>query len=99
MSVAGVFLMLHPPNLVRIHLTPSFKNAESLFMISQLAEDLAKISVSLPSISRGVLALIYHLKVHSVIITLYGTNEKESPIVSSNFSPFGVTIPKGFFDI
>ena len=51
MGVAGPFFEPHPSNLVRIHYFVSYKNAEIFVMISQIVSELAKISVSVPSIS------------------------------------------------
>ena len=56
MEEAGLIFKPHPSNLVRIHFLPSCKNAKKFFMISKVVSDLAKISVSVPSISWGVLA-------------------------------------------
>ena len=55
MEVAGLIFKPHPSNVVRIHFLPSCKNAKRFFMISKVVSDLAKISVSVPSISWGVL--------------------------------------------
>ena len=55
MGMAGSVSELHPPNSERIHLIMSCKNAEIFVMISQVVSDLAKISVSAPSIPREVL--------------------------------------------
>ena len=58
-----IWTLLHPPNLVRIHFLPSCKNAEIFVVISQVVSDLAKISVSVPSISWGVLGLMQECRV------------------------------------
>ena len=55
MGVAGILFELHPPNLVRFHFFHSCKNAEILVVISVVVSDLPKISVSVLSISGGVL--------------------------------------------
>ena len=59
MGMAGSVSKLHPPNFERIHFFMSCKNAEIFVMISQVVSDLAKISVSAPSIPREVLGLTY----------------------------------------
>ena len=51
MGVAGPFFEPHPSNLVRIHFSLSCKNAEIFVVIFQVISNLAKISVSVPSIS------------------------------------------------
>ena len=51
MDLAGPFFELHPLKLVRIHFFRSCKDAKIFVMISQVVSDLAKISVSVPSIS------------------------------------------------
>ena len=51
MGVAGPFFEPHPSNLVRIRFFLSCKNAEIFVVISLGVSDLAKISVSVPSIS------------------------------------------------
>ena len=56
MGVAGPFFEPHPSNLVRIHFILSCKSAEIFVVIFQLVSNLAKISVSVLSISWGVLA-------------------------------------------
>ena len=60
MGVAGPFFEPRPPNLVRIHFLVSCKNAEILVMISWVVKELAKISGSVPSISRDVLELFHN---------------------------------------
>ena len=50
-GMAGPIFELHPSNLVRIHIFPSCKNAENFVTKSQVVLELAKISVSVPSIS------------------------------------------------
>ena len=57
MGMAGPIFELHPSNLVRIHMFLSCKNAENFVTKSLVVLELAKISVSVPSISRGVLGL------------------------------------------
>ena len=57
MGVAGAFFKPWPPDLDRIHFLVSCKNAEVLVMISWVVKELAKISGSVPSISRDVLEL------------------------------------------
>ena len=57
MSAAGLNFELHPSNLVRSHTFLSCKNAEIFVVILQVVSNLAKISVSVPSISWGVLGL------------------------------------------
>ena len=57
MGVAGPFFEPHPSNLVRIHYFLSCENSEIFVVIFQVVSNLAKISVSVPSISRGVLGL------------------------------------------
>ena len=57
MDLTGPFFELHPPNLVRIHFFLGYKDAEIFVMIAQVVSDLAKISVSVLSISWGVLGL------------------------------------------
>ena len=59
MGVAGLFFEPRPPNLVRIHFELSCKNAEILVIISKVVTELAKISLSVQSISREVLELPY----------------------------------------
>ena len=54
-GVAGPFFEPHPSNLVRINFYLSCKNTEIFVVISQVVSNLAKISVSVPSISWGVL--------------------------------------------
>ena len=61
-GVAGLFFEPRPPNLVRIHFEVSCKNAEILIMISWVVTKLAKISLSVLSISRDVLALVHLLQ-------------------------------------
>ena len=56
MVVVGPIFEPHPSNLVRIHSFLSCKNAEIFVLIFQVVSNLAKISVSIPSISWGVLA-------------------------------------------
>ena len=78
MNVAGVILMLNLSKFGENSFSSSFKNAKSLVMISQLAENLAKISVSLLSISRGVLVQMQHFswettKWSDQAFTVYGT--------------------------
>ena len=51
MDVAGLFFEPHPSNLERMHFFFSCKNAEIFITISQIFSELAKISVSVPSIS------------------------------------------------
>ena len=63
MGVAGSFFEPHPSNLVRIHFILSCKSAEIFVVIFQLVSNLAKISVSVPSISRGVLVLVSFTKI------------------------------------
>ena len=58
MGMAGLFFEPGPPNLVRIHFELSCKNAEILVIISKVVTELAKISLSVQSISREVLGLI-----------------------------------------
>ena len=58
MGVAGLFFEPRPPNLVRIHFELSCKNAETLVLISSAVVELAKISLSVQSISREVLVLV-----------------------------------------
>ena len=48
--MAGPILELHPSNLVRIHIFLSYKSAENFVTKSQVVLELAKISVSVPSI-------------------------------------------------
>ena len=57
MGVAGPFFEPHPSNLVRFHFFLSCKNAKIFVVIFQLVSNWAKISVSVPSISWGVLGL------------------------------------------
>ena len=57
MAVAGPFFELHPWNLVRMHFYLSCKSAKIFVGLAQMAKDLAKISVSVLSISWGVLGL------------------------------------------
>ena len=59
MGVAGPFFEPQPSNLVRIHFFLSCKDAEIFAVIFQLVSNLAKICVSVPSISWGVLDLVY----------------------------------------
>ena len=49
-GVAEPFFELHPSNLVRIDIGLSCKSAEIFIRISKTVSDLAKISVSVPSI-------------------------------------------------
>ena len=58
MGVAGPIFEPHPSNLVRIRFYLSCKNAEIFVVIFQVVSNLAKISVSVPSISWGVLGLL-----------------------------------------
>ena len=51
MGVASPFFEPRPSNLVRIHFFLSCKSAEIFVVIFQLVSNLAKISVSVPSIS------------------------------------------------
>ena len=51
MGIAGPIFELHPSNLVRIHMFLSCKNAENFVIKSQVVLELAKISVSVLSIS------------------------------------------------
>ena len=60
MGVAGPIFEQHPSNLVRIYTFLSCKNAENFVTKSQMVLELGKISVSLLSISRGVLAQTQH---------------------------------------
>ena len=55
--MAGPLVELHPSNLVRTHYFLIFKSAKIFVVVSQVISDFAKISVSVPSISLGVLAL------------------------------------------
>ena len=59
MSVVGPIFEPHPSNLVRIHFFLSCKNAEIFVVIFQVVSNLAKISVSVPSIPWGVIGLAY----------------------------------------
>ena len=54
-GMAGPFFESHLLNLVRIHFSLTYKNAEVFVRLSQMACDLAKISVSVLFISLGVL--------------------------------------------
>ena len=59
-SIVTCFLpnLKGPSNLVRIHFILSCKSAEIFVVIFQLVSNLAKISVSVPSISWGVLGQV-----------------------------------------
>ena len=60
-GVADPIFELYPWNLVRIDIGLSCKSAEIFIRISQIVLDLAKISVSIQSISWGVLGLLQTL--------------------------------------
>ena len=58
MGVAGLLFEPHSSNLVWIHYFVKCKSAEFFVMISQIVSELAKISVSVSSISWGVLGRV-----------------------------------------
>ena len=73
MGVAGPIFKPHPPNFVWNHFSKSCKNAEIFVRLPKIVYDLAKISVSVPSIYWGVLGEVYGYDVnYSKKIKIHG---------------------------